>query len=407
MSGNRVYFPNLNGVRFLAALVVIIHHVEMGKFWFGQPNIYDKSFVGGVFGQLGIILFFVLSGFLITYLLLEEHRKTGTISIKDFYIRRVLRIWPVYYLIVFLSLFVFAKISFLDIPSFSEHINDGFWAKAALYLSFLPNLGYVLYEHIPYATQTWSVGVEEQFYLIWPVLMLWAINKKKVLPALLGTIAVYLAFKLWSVIAYAPDMTNVTAQKFWLFVDHFSIDCMAIGGIGAYLLFNKKERWLKVLFNKYLQVFLYLLMAVLTVKGLVLPWFNKELYGIIFAVLILNLAGNSKSVINLEIKPLNYLGKISYGLYMYHNLVLIVILKLVMMYQLFDLGSIGGAIFYQLLSIGITIAVSAFSYEYFEKRFLLLKGRFAKVQSGNEIEGKPPVQKPELPQSGNVSPQTV
>ena len=112
MSDSRVYFPNLNGVRFLAALVVIIHHVEMGKFWFGQPNIYDKSFVGGVFGQLGIIMFFVLSGFLITYLLLEEHRKTGTISIKDFYIRRMLRIWPVYYLIVILGFFVFPQISF-------------------------------------------------------------------------------------------------------------------------------------------------------------------------------------------------------------------------------------------------------------------------------------------------------
>ncbi|MCB0696751.1 MAG: acyltransferase, partial [Chitinophagaceae bacterium] len=179
MSDNRVYFKNLNGVRFLAALVVIIHHIEMGKFWLGQPNIYKNSFVGGVFGQLGIILFFVLSGFLITYLLLEEHRRSGTISIKSFYMRRILRIWPVYYLIIILSFFVFPHFDFFFLPSFSEHINESFWIKAGLYLSFLPNLGYTLYTHIAYATQTWSVGVEEQFYLIWPVLMLWAIKKKK------------------------------------------------------------------------------------------------------------------------------------------------------------------------------------------------------------------------------------
>ena len=407
MSDSRVYFPNLNGVRFLAALVVIIHHVEMGKFWLGQPNIYDKSFVGGVFGQLGIIMFFVLSGFLITYLLLEEHRKTGTISIKDFYIRRMLRIWPVYYLIVILGFFVFPQISFLDIPGFSEFMSEDFWLKAGMYFSFLPNLGYVLYEHIPYATQTWSVGVEEQFYLMWPLLMLWGIKKNRVPHVLTGTIILYLMIKVSAVTNYAQDLNDVSAMRAWLFIDHFSIDAMAMGGIGAYLLFNKEEKWLKPLFNKYLQFFLYVLLGILTVKGWVLPWFNKELFAVIFAVLILNLAANKKSLINLEFRPLNYLGKISYGLYMYHNLVLIVILKVVIMYQLFDLGSIDGAVFYQVLSTCVTIAVSAASYEYFEKRFLLLKDRFTKVKSGHNLDEKRTPPGPELYESGNVSTQSV
>ncbi len=406
MSANRVYFKNLNGVRFLAALVVIIHHIEMGKFWFGQPNIYRNSFVGGIFGQLGIILFFVLSGFLITYLLLEEHRRSGTISIKSFYMRRVLRIWPVYYLIVLFSFFVFPQFDFFYIPSFTEHINDGFWTKAALYLSFLPNLGYTLYEHIAYATQTWSVGVEEQFYLIWPVLMLWAINKKKILPVLLGVIGFYLVVKTGTVLLHDADRTIKANEKLWLFTDHFSIDCMAIGGIGAYLLYFKKEKILNILFNKYLQVALYILLAIITVKGLVLPWYNKELLALIFAILILNLAGNKNSIVNLEFKVLNYLGKISYGLYMYHNLVLIVVLKLLMMYNLADMGTVSGNVIYYTLSLGVTVILSAVSYEYFEKWFLGIKDRFAKVKSGApEVESNSQPQNEEksapLPLRGN------
>lgn len=382
MSANRVYFKNLNGVRFLAALVVIIHHIEMGKYWFGQPNIYRNSFVGGVFGQLGIILFFVLSGFLITYLLLEEHKRSQTISIKSFYMRRVLRIWPVYYLIVILSLFVFPKFDFFYVPGFTEHINDSFWVKTALYLSFLPNLGYTLYEHVSYATQTWSVGVEEQFYLIWPVLMLWAINKKKIMTVLLGVIAVYLIAKTGTILLHDADRSIKANERLWLFVDHFSIDCMAIGGIGAYLLYFKKEKVLKLLFNKYLQVALYILLAIITVKGWVLPWYNKEWFALIFMVLILNLAGNKQSIINLEYKLVNYLGKISYGLYMYHNLVLIVVLKLLMMNNVADMGTVSGNVIYYALSLGITVILSAVSYEYFEKWFLNIKTRFTKVKSG-------------------------
>lgn len=385
MSANRVFFPNLNGIRFLAALVVIVHHVEMAKYWFGLPNIYDSSFVGGVFGELGIILFFVLSGFLITYLLLEEHRRTGTIGIKAFYMRRILRIWPVYYLVVIFSLFIIPNFHFFDIPGLSEQINDGFFLKSLAYMSFMPNLGYTFYEHIPYATQTWSVGVEEQFYLLWPVLMLYAVKKQKVLQVLVATVIIYLLVKTIVVVGHIADPASVPMLKSWLFWDHFSIDCMALGGISAYLLFYRKEKALKILFNKYLQAFLYIILAIITVKGLIIPWYSKELFAIIFMVLILNLAANKNTLISLEYKPLNYLGKISYGLYMYHNFVLTLVLKLFMLSGWVNVGSITGGIVYQLVSIGLTIIVSALSYEYFEKWFLGIKTRYTKVQSGNEV----------------------
>lgn len=386
MANNRVYFPNLNSMRFLAAVMVIIHHVEMAKHWFGLPNIYTNSFVGGVFGKLAIISFFVLSGFLITYLLLEEHRRSATISIKSFYWRRILRIWPVYYLVVILSLFVLPQFSFLDIPGLSEHIGDAFTFKSILYLTFLPNLGYTLYEHIPYASQTWSVGVEEQFYLLWPVLMLFALRTKKVLHVLIGVISFYLLVKVGIAATYSFDYEIGRASKIWQFWDHFAIDCMAIGGVGAYLLFYKKERILRVLYNKYLQVALYITLTIITVKGLAVSWFTSELYAILFVIAIINLSSNKRNILNLEYKWLNYFGKTTYGMYMYHNLVLIVVLKLMLMYSTLDVSSWTGGVIYHTISLVVTMILAAISYEYFEKPFLGIKERFAKVKSGDEVE---------------------
>ena len=111
---NKIYFQNLNGLRFFAALLVIIHHIEQMKNSLGLENNWNLPVVL-VIGKLGVILFFVLSGFLITYLLLEEERYTQTISIKDFYMRRILRIWPLYFLILLISFFVLTYVPFFYI----------------------------------------------------------------------------------------------------------------------------------------------------------------------------------------------------------------------------------------------------------------------------------------------------
>src|ERR1044071_5481753 len=96
----RIYFPGLNGLRFLAASAVIITHVELLKGVLGLPNHWKNPVLFNL-GGLGVYFFFVLSGFLITYLLLSEKNMTGHISIKKFYFRRIFRIWPIYYLLVF------------------------------------------------------------------------------------------------------------------------------------------------------------------------------------------------------------------------------------------------------------------------------------------------------------------
>ena len=114
---NRIYFRNLGALRFIAAVSVIFHHVEQYKFWAKIPNVWGNTTVDAL-GSKAVSFFFVLSGFLITYLLMEEQKKTGAISVKNFYIRRILRIWPVYYIVVIVCLFVLPFVfdfSYLDI----------------------------------------------------------------------------------------------------------------------------------------------------------------------------------------------------------------------------------------------------------------------------------------------------
>ncbi len=118
MENNKVYFPGLNGLRFYAAFAVVITHIELIKSFQGYPTFWVENSGNNLtlrsiiqkfvfeLGSLGVYFFFVLSGFLITYLLLVEKAKTKTVAVKKFYVRRILRIWPLYYLIVILGFFV-------------------------------------------------------------------------------------------------------------------------------------------------------------------------------------------------------------------------------------------------------------------------------------------------------------
>jgi peptidoglycan/LPS O-acetylase OafA/YrhL len=106
-----LYLPNLNGIRFMAAIMVLIHQLEYTKKELGLNKIWTQNGLGYL-GDLGVILFFTLSGFLITYLLLIEKHKTGVINIKSFYVRRILRIWPLYYFIILLFYYFDCFISF-------------------------------------------------------------------------------------------------------------------------------------------------------------------------------------------------------------------------------------------------------------------------------------------------------
>lgn len=380
-SAGRVYFPNLNGLRFIAALLVIIHHVEQIKSIYGLSNNFSASSVQ-IFGELGVILFFVLSGFLITYLLLEEENRTGTIVIRNFYLRRILRIWPLYFLLVALALLVLPNFPMFVLPDYDRaDIYSNLPQKILLYLFFLPNLVSPLYGIVPYASLTWSIGTEEQFYLTWPVILK-SIKKYRLLLMFLIVAGYLLVARLLysSRTDFLPFKYEFTA--FW---STFNIDSMAIGGFFAMLL-HAKSPLLKYFQNKYLFYFALALTSILLYQGIHFPilmvnglkfeYLYKEFYSLWFGILILNFASNQEIRISLETKSLHYLGKISYGLYMYHPIAIVISLNLLLWSNQVT------SLWLYMLSLGITILIAGMSYRYYESFFLHFKSKYTRVASG-------------------------
>jgi peptidoglycan/LPS O-acetylase OafA/YrhL len=369
---NSLFFPNLNGVRFIAAFWVIVHHIEQFKDKFGFENqLFYTRFIRMI-GPLGVFLFFVLSGFLITSLLLVEKERTNTINIGSFYMRRVLRIWPLYFLTVILGLFVLPEIHFLDIPEETVLIKEDFTEKIILYFLILPNIVTGVFKHIPYLSQNWSIGVEEQFYYFWP----WVIRQTKttrlLLVMILFLIAIYLIRSL--TVLYMPEI------GWWKYLNEFikslRLTCMILGAIGAYFTYFKLDStFVKFIFQRGFQVFLYLALITMLYVGVYLPGVNQEVYALIFTLILMNLAKNPKNILNLENSIFDYLGKISYGMYMYHTIAVVIGVKISMSYHHSNFVSYP-------IAFVLTIIMAGLSYQYFEKPFLQLKDKFTTVKSG-------------------------
>lgn len=375
MDKQKIYFPNLNGIRFIAAFLVIIHHIEQLKHLFHLESYWGLPFIS-IIGRLGVVLFFVLSGFLITYLLLAEESVFNTISIKNFYIRRILRIWPLYFLIVLLALFVLPQISLFMLPGYSkETIHQDLPAKLILFVLFLPNLVLSLLGVVPYASQTWSIGTEEQFYLVWPVILKY-IRKYRLALMFFILFGYLLVEKLLS--SHSTDFIPYK-NVIMIFWSTFNIQCMAIGGIFAVLLFHK-HAVLRFICNQYLFYAVLLAVIALLLAGIRFPYFNYEIYAFLFGLLILNFAANKDIKVSLENRMLNYLGNISYGLYMYHPIGIVL--------SIFIAGAVGGTSNWLIypLSLLFTIGLAALSYRYFESFFLKFKHKFSGILSGNSVK---------------------
>lgn len=368
MEKQKIYFPNLNGIRFIAAFLVIIHHIEQIKLMFHLDNYWEVPFVR-VIGKLGVVLFFVLSGFLITYLLLAEEQVFKTINIRKFYIRRMLRIWPLYFLIVLLALFIFPNINLFIWPDYGkEVIYQNLPLKVILFAVFLPNLVLAMLGKIPYASHIWSIGTEEQFYLVWPILLRYF--KRNRIFLMLSIILFY------ATVVFILYFNQGVLQRFW---STFRIDCMAIGGIYAILLFRKSPV-IKILMNKFLFYSTLVLVILLLAFGVFIPFIHYDFYSVLFGIIILNFAANPAIHISLENKVFNYLGNISYGLYMYHpvGITLALVISL-------SINRPTNWLIYPLSTL-FTIILAALSYTYFEAFFLRFKDRFSRILSGNTVK---------------------
>lgn len=356
---SKYYLPNLDGLRFLAAMLVILHHISPIAGYMGIDVVFNNDFTK-VAGKLGVTLFFVLSGFLITKLLIKEKAETKKIHVFKFYIRRVLRIWPLYYLLAFLSLFVFPQLAFfqLNIPSAQSE-----FLKLFLYLGLLPNVALALFIKVPFATVLWSVGVEEQFYAIWP----WLVKKAKDIKMSIFLILVFYIL-LRAAFEFMGDSSYLGI--FEQIIDSFMLSSLAIGALAAVYSTDIKAGITK-LFNPYLQILTYGLVFFLIGTGARLGFFHYEIYALLFSVIILNLSMNKNSVLTLESFILKYLGRISYGLYLWHSIAIFLSFKLI-----YQGTNIQNEILAICLSIALSIILSALSYELFERQFLKIKAKY-------------------------------
>lgn len=373
---SRIYFKNLNGLRFIAATLVILHHVEQYKFWAKLPNIWGNTTIDAL-GHKAVSFFFVLSGFLITYLLLEEDKKTGDVNIKNFYVRRILRIWPLYFLIVLVSLFVIPNLFDLSVMGVDLY-NSNFLLVTVLLILVLPNLVRMFSPSIVGGNQLWSIGVEEQFYLVWPILARTFMKSMFVFLVAFVSLKLLVTLALEYVINVYDILLVKKALRFWLLLQ---VEQMGIGAVGAWLLFKNKEAVLKIIYHRFTYYFSIAFMIALFIVHVDHWWVNYA-EAAMFVIFIMNLSTNPSIKFNMENRLMAVLGNISYGIYMYHTICITVCLYLLRGLGLHEGNQIYFNSLLYALSITTTIVLAYFSYEFFEKKFLVLKERFMVVKSG-------------------------
>ena len=366
------YFRNLNGLRFFAAFLVIIEHSST------FANAINPTLSNFTFHQLpklgnyGVKFFFVLSGFLITYLLLREVEQHQKVSIKNFYIRRILRIWPLYFLVgiggTIAGPIVLNKLGVPVQGNIATNLSFVALFAVNLQLVFSPfNRGIV--------EILWSVCLEEQFYLIWaPAFQFF---KKRVLMLSVLSVAIGLltpvAFDFFATI-YNGKMHRPNY--------YFTTSAFTFFGLGSFASYSLKHELpiLKTkLFSKAAQLGVLLTLALMIPKiipmspGFERYWSNLSI-GLLFVHIILS-AVSDNSLLNLEFRPLIWLGKISYGLYLYHTVVLQILVRI-----LYKFSPNGGTLVYEfllpLLGLGITAFISHISFFFFETKFLRMKDKF-------------------------------
>jgi peptidoglycan/LPS O-acetylase OafA/YrhL len=362
MSSN-VHLKGLNGIRAIAAMAVVVFHIGGALKDFGFAFTWT-SYLGGH----GVTMFFSLSGFLITYLLLIEKTRVGRIDIKAFYIRRILRIWPVYYFYLLLA----AITIYFFMPA---ELTGGIF----YYIALCANIPFIFGFPLSFLAHYWSLGVEEQFYLFWP----WVVRRSKnLLRFLLIFIFIFVVTKL------GLRYLDATSSWHWPYqlIHVIRFDCMAIGAAGAVLFFKKNVFFLKISFSAIAQLVAWgsIVLSALSIFHLA-SVIDSEIIAVVTVILIVNVSSNPRSLVNLEKPFFDFLGKISYGIYVYHPLIIFLAFKSVGGILNHFNDSVKLVLIFALIIV-VNVLVAYISYEFFEKRFLSLKVKFSPVKSVDSIK---------------------
>jgi peptidoglycan/LPS O-acetylase OafA/YrhL len=362
VSNKTIYFPGLNGLRAIAAIAVVISHVTLNLKEFGlNPDILGCFQDGLLLAGYGVSIFFVLSGFLITYLLQAE-KEIHEIDVKKFYLRRILRIWPLYYL--------YLTIAVISIVVLRYDLNI---KSLMLYLFYAANVPFILGTTLPFLSHYWSLGVEEQFYLFWP----W-FNKR--IDSLAFPIIILVILFIGTKITLHLLHPN---SIFELAIHVTRFHCMMIGALGAVLFKQNNKLFLNVLDNKLSQSICWFIIFLVAInKFHFASVIDNEIISVVALFLIIGQIRMKNRIINLEVPWLDFLGKISYGIYVIHPFLIFFLAKLFNKLLINEFYKYALVYFLVLVS---TILVSYLSYTYIETYFLNLKKRFMVVNSSGSI----------------------
>lgn len=340
---DRSAIPGLDGIRALAVLLVIANH-----FGFEWIN-----------GALGVLIFFVLSGFLITWLMLKELDRTGTVSLRQFYRRRVLRIFPAFYCFWLCGVGIYlARGHYLD---WGQALS-AFFYFSNYWMGLVPS-DCMLFPH------TWSLSIEEQFYLLWPALFLLARRRPRHLPWYLGAAIV----AVWIHRALLHLVFNVRPEyiyrAFDTRLDHLAVGCLLAilvrrGSLDRAARALTASSWLPVL------TLALLFAAQLGHKSLTfiytVGYAFEPLLTAVFLLQLVWFSGRGGWAL-FEHPVTRYLGRISYPLYLWQQLTLYTSKRL--------LAAQPVALQF-VFALAITVAFASASYLIVEKPFLKLKSRF-------------------------------
>lgn len=349
---NRVHFHTFDSLRFLSFLLVFLYHcgIPEGNFL----HYFSKA------GRIGVSFFFVLSGFLITYiLLLEKLNNQNRVPLKKFFLRRILRIWPLYYAMVLFAICTPFILAILKIP----YSNEGYQPNWFYTITFLENYVMMYEDRLPNVSPIlviWSLCVEEHFYIIWG-LIFYFISFKHVPKLIVISILISIISRIIYEKYHIPTLDIFT-----------NIHYFAFGAVPAYIfVFHKGiiEKTEKVsAFYKYaFAVFVLLFIVMITNFSIITDHtINSVILAVLFSVLILSTLGEKNAFKISDNSITAWLGKYTYGLYLTHTICFNFFNKIGSRFEINWLAIL-------ILSFFSTVILSYLSYHIFEKQFLKLK----------------------------------
>jgi peptidoglycan/LPS O-acetylase OafA/YrhL len=368
IKSNIIYLPGLNGLRAIAALAVVISHITLGLGEFGLNNkIFGTDIEGNASGLnlagYGVTIFFTLSGFLITFLLVKEKEETK-LKIKEFYIRRILRIWPLYYL--------YFAICIITMLFYGLFVNG---YSVLFYIFLAANVPFILGGTLPFLAHYWSLGVEEQFYLFFPQIAKFSNKRLFNISIAIILILIFLKFIFW-----------LLDRKYNFHIPYLAISVtrfhtMLIGVVGAIFYYNRNTRFISISTHKVIQIISWTVVLLLALnKFHIASVIDGDIVSVITVFLIMGQITKRNNIINLENSVFDFIGKISYGIYVIHPILIFYFSKLL---GHFNSDNWTNYLLVYTVITATTILTAYLSYEFYEKRFLKLKLKYSTVKSTN------------------------